>query len=137
MSQVFQLDHWMQHDSKSKNSSPTQPDYRESTTIFQRLFYRLQHANVNVVLIAHERENWTGEGAERRKTSVVPSVTPALHDAVTQLVSGVFRLSKKNGKYVMLTETKGLYIAKNRYGITDTEVIDPTWNTFLKGMTNA
>jgi hypothetical protein len=37
----------------------------------------------------------------------------------------------------MLTETKGLYIAKNRYGITDTEVIEPTWNTFLKGMTNA
>lgn len=136
-SQIFQLDHWMTHGSKSKSSSPTQPDYRESTTVFQRMFLRLQHAPINVVLVAHEREFTMGEGAERRIVSVVPAVTPALHDAVTQLVSGVFRLSKKNGKYQMLTETKGLYIAKNRYGITDTEVIEPTWNTFLKGMTNA
>jgi len=136
-SQVFQLDHWMNNGSKNKGHSPTQPDYRESTTVFQRMFLRLQHAPINVVLIAHEREMWIGEGPSRRISSVIPSVTPALHDAVTQLVSGVFRLSKKNGKYQMLTETKGLYIAKNRYGIADVEVIDPTWNTFLKGMTNA
>lgn len=136
-SQVFQLDNWMNNGSRNKGGSPTQPDYRESTTVFQRMFLRLQHAPINVVLIAHERDHWIGEGATRRIAAVTPGVTPALHDAVTQLVSGVFRLTRKGDKFSMLTETKGLYIAKNRYGITDTEVQNPTWDTFLKGMTNA
>lgn len=138
-SQTYQLNHWMKNNAKEKNAMPNWTDYRWSTTLFNRILMELQHADKNVVVIGHEQIYWEGEGESRKKIEVGPSVTPALHAAVKQLVSGVIRLQNKtttkvvSGKSVsetkstMLVRRKGLYVAKNRYGLMDTEIEDPTW----------
>lgn len=137
-SQMFQLGDSV---ANSKADHPLIQDYRDSTAFFTDIFFRLQHANINVVLIAHERTHYEGDLSNRRKVAIGPAVTPALHDAVTQLVSGVFRLQKKQGigkdaqpTWSMLCNSKGLYMAKNRYNITDVEIENPTWDTFMKGL---
>jgi hypothetical protein len=136
-SQIFQL---QEHMKDQTRDLPLFQDYRLSTHIFSEMFMQLQHSDVNVVLIAHERENWQGEPPNRVLRSIVPSVTPALHDAVTQLVSDVVRLQKKTAvgrdavpEWSMLMNTKGVYIAKNRAGVIAPEIKNPTWDLFTKG----
>ena len=142
-SQIFQLDHWMGHGAKNKDAMPEWKDYRWSTTLFSRMLMDLQHANVNVVIIGHEKTYWEGEGENKKKVEVGPAVTPALHDAVKQLVSGVMRLQNKTTSKIVkgeqITETKmtmqvrrkGLYVAKNRYGLLSTEIENPTWTNLF------
>lgn len=139
-SQLFQLGASI---ADKKQDHPLIQDYRDSTQVFNDVFLRLQHSKKHVVLIAHERTIWEGDLSNRRKIAIGPSVTPALHDSVTQLVSGVFRLQRKTGlgkdakpSWNMLVNSKGLYLAKNRYGLTETEIESPTWDTFMKGMLN-
>jgi len=141
-SQTFQLNHWMTTGKQKgeKGGMPEWTDYRWSTTIFNRMLMDLQHAAINVVVVGHEQTYWEGEGESRRRVEIGPSVTPALHASVKQLVSGVIRLQNKTtqkvvaGKSVsetkstMLVRRKGLYIAKNRYGLTSQEIEDPTWD---------
>lgn len=139
--QIFQLG---DHMSKiAARDMPLFQDYRTSTHIFTEMFFGLQHANVHVVLIAHEKEYFSqpvGDPPVKKVVAIGPAVTPALHDSVEQLVSGVLRLQKTtplqrgaSPTWSMLCNKKGLYQAKNRYGILDTEVQSPTWATFMKG----
>jgi hypothetical protein len=138
--QIFQINKWME---KQSHDLPLFQDYRMSTHIFNKIFFELQHTDIHVVLIAHEREIWEGEPPNRRKIAVGPAITPALHDSVTQLVSGVFRLQKTPSMragvkptWAMISNKKDKFVAKNRYGITDTVIENPTWNTFMKGNVN-
>ena len=144
-SQTFQLDHWMTtgRTKGDKGGMAEWKDYRWSTTLFSRILMDLQQANINIVIIGHEKIYWEGEGESRKKTEVGPAVTPALHDAVKQLVSGVIRLQNKTttklvaGKSVtetkatMLVRRKGLYVAKNRYGLMQQEIESPTWENLF------
>lgn len=136
-SQIFQLGSSI---ADKRQDHPLIQDYRDSTQIFNNIFLRLQHIKKHVVLIAHERTVWEGDLSSRKKVAIGPNVTPALQDSVTQLVSGVFRLQRKQavGKdamptWSMLINSKGLYLAKNRYGLTQAEIDNPTWDTFMKG----
>lgn len=144
-SQTFQLDHWMTtgRTKGDKGGMPEWKDYRWSTTLFGRILMGLQHANVNVVIIGHEKTYWEGDDDNRKKVEVGPAVTPALHDAVKQLISGVLRYQNKtttkivSGKPVtetkstMLVRRKGLYVAKNRYGLLEQEIENPTWDSLF------
>jgi hypothetical protein len=142
-SQTFQLNHWMTKGGGKTDQMPEWKDYRWSTTLFSRMLMDLQHANLNVVIVGHEQIYWEGEGDARRKVEVGPAVTPALHAAVKQLVSGVIRLQNKattkvvagksvtETKSTMLVRRKGLYVAKNRYGLLEPEIENPTWDNLF------
>lgn len=146
-SQIFQLNkHMIDKYGKEdqKHLLPLFQDFRISTQTFNEIFFHLQHANINVVLLAHERENYQGEGEAKRLVSIGPSLTPALQDSTRQLVNAVLRLQKTT-KGVgdraittrsMLCNSKGLYLAKNRYNVDETEIINPTWDTFMEEMNN-
>lgn len=134
--QIFQLEDHMA--SVAGRDTPLFQDYRQSTQLFTDMFYRLQHANIHVVLIAHEREYFVGPPESKKHVATGPAITPALHDSVDQMVSAVLRLQKeqplqRGGKptWSMLCNSKGLLQAKNRYGILDVEVKNPTWDTFM------
>lgn len=141
--QIFQLGHWMENN--SKNDLPLYQDYRKSTTIFNRIFFALQHMDYHVALIAHEKDYYEGEGENKKLVQIGPGVTPALFESVRQLTSGVYRLQKKvsgigkdaKPSWSMLVNNKGKYVAKNRYGLIDVEIENPTWDTFMKGNENA
>lgn len=133
-SQTFQLDEWMENQSRDM---PMIQDFRKSTDVFSSILFGLQHSEINVVIIAHERDFYEGPLETRKFVGTGPSVTPALHDAVTRLVSGVFRLTNKSGlggksELVMQVSPHGMAIAKNRYGILEREIKNPTWDSFIK-----
>lgn len=122
--------------SEAKRLLPLYQDFRVSTQLFNEMFLALQHSKMHVVLIAHERENYVGEGETKRLVSIGPSVTPALQDSARQLVNAVLRYQKvtKMGNVTrsMLCANKKLYLAKNRYNVPD-EIENPTWDSFMEG----
>ena len=140
-SQIFQLENHMRvkYGDDAKRLLPLFQDFRISTQTFNEIFFFLQHAKVNIVLIAHERTNFIGDGDSKKIISIGPSLTPALQESTRQLVNAVLRFQKKTTgvgpnavtKRSMLCNSKGLYLAKNRYGIQETEVDSPTWATFM------
>lgn len=139
-SQLFQLTDLVRN---SNHDLALIQDYRVSTNFFGELFYWLQSQPIHVVLIAHEKDFYEGELSSRKKVATGPNVTPALHEAVRQLVNGVFRfeaVTKGLGKNAeithrqMLVNAQGLYVAKNRYNVQELIVENPTWDTFMKGI---
>lgn len=142
-SQIFQLQDHMNRTKGADNEKRLLPlfqDFRISTQTFNEIFFFLQHANVHVVLIAHERQFFTGEGDMKKLVSIGPSITPALQESTRQLINAVLYFqTKRSGLGAsekitrsMLCNTKGLYLAKNRYGIEETEIVNPTWATFME-----
>lgn len=116
-------------------------DYKYATQVFTDLFDFLQHAPINVVLIGHERREYTL--AEDKRTRILdgiyPDITPRLQDSVTRLVNVVAYMEvkpsqqKERTRKLYLNPT-GLIEAKNRLNIQETFLTNPSWNDVFKNI---
>lgn len=132
-SQIFQLGDHMKGNNRDL---PLFQDYRKSTATFNDVFFALQHMPIHVILIGHEKDYYEGEGEFKKLVQTGPAMTPAIKDAVTQLSSGVFRFTRSGASIKVQVLERGKLIGKNRYGFTEQEISNPTWDTFMRKLMN-
>ena len=108
-------------------------DYGYATNVFTKLFSILSRAKINVVIIGHERYDYSGERDARFVSRIYPDLTPRIGQALIRLVNVVGYLQARPGTSQRSTERKlylnptSLIVAKNRLNIQDTFLTNPTW----------
>lgn len=111
-------------------------DWGFSTNLLDELFMTLDGCGKNIILIGHDKtdkDDLTGQ----IKTSF--ALTPALSGAIASLVSvvGYMDVKKRPGlnqppMRILKLNPQGREVAKNRLGLMDPEIIDPTWDKIIQ-----
>lgn len=105
-------------------------DYKYLTQVFQNLFGILQRADINVVIIGHERFITNDAGS---LVKIVPDLPPKLQGAAQKLFNVVayLKLKPNNDPAKRVRELyinpSGLIEAKNRLNIQETFLVNPEW----------
>lgn len=130
------LQDFMENQKRKDEFTRFDSDYGPATNLFTKLFTRLQRANINVVLIGHERFDRSND-REQQITKIYPYVTPALRSAVTRLVDFAGYLEVRPGSSNRPAERRlycnptHLIEAKNRLNIQEQYITNPTWDTIF------
>lgn len=125
-----------------KNSSrniylPLFQEYRESSEMLDDIFMQLQNMEKHVILICHETEDWEGTDTDRRHVRTRPDLTPAVGKRLNGLLNVTGYLEYKPGigtnpaKRILTVNPSGKIVAKNRLGIQQTTIENPTLETLF------
>ena len=139
------LDH-MNEKFKDKMSAverhlPLFREFRISTQMLKELFRELQRCEKNVILIGHERKltekkDVNGEMVDR-VVAIGVDMTPRLNDSVRRLTSNLFYMDVETSGLSGVTRKlyvnrTGLIRAKNRLGIQEPFLVNPSWKDLVK-----
>lgn len=142
--QDFQLaEHMIAVEKKDRNRSrhlPLFQDFRISTQIWKEIFATLQDMPINVVLIAHDKEltRKRDDGTDQL-IGIRPELTPRLNESVIRLINIAAYLTTESSlkgepKRKLYVNSSGYIQAKNRLGLTQPFIEDPTWKLLTKGV---
>lgn len=143
--QDFQLEeHMIEVEKKSGGRQsrhlPLFQDFRISTQIFKEIFRMLQNMPINVILIAHDKElTRKREDGTETTVGIRPELTPRLNESVTRLINiAAYYTQEANlkGEYTrkLYVNSTNLIRAKNRLGIQEQFLTNPTWEMLTKGV---
>lgn len=143
--QDFQLEeHMVEVEKKSSGRQsrhlPLFQDFRISTQVFKEIFRQLQNMPINVVLIAHDKEiTRKREDGTDVVVGIRPELTPRLNDSVMRLINiAAYYTQEANikGEYTrkLYVNSTNLIRAKNRLGIMEQYLENPTWDSLTKGV---
>lgn len=100
---------------------PKLQDYGAERSLVEQFIRMVLSSGKNVVLIAHEREVWTGEGNDAKLTEITPMFTGQSSQKVPLMFDEVYNLrSKVQGPNViryLQTQPDALRKCGSRYGI--------------------
>lgn len=115
---------------------PYQGDYRYATNELTDLWLELQEMACNVIFIAHSKEI---ENENGNVIGIVPLLTPAVRDAISQFINVIGYLEAKTNPVAKTTD-RNLYLnstnvilAKNRLGITEPFIKNPKFEDIFNG----
>jgi len=122
---------------------PYQGDFRYSTELLDELFMILQQAPIHVVFTAHARNVYKTKSDQTLElTGIIPDLTPALSGRLSGLVNVVGYM--ESSPDVQGRQKRKLYVnpgmiieAKNRLGIQELSLDNPTFATLTERKTNA
>lgn len=126
---------WVEKNTKRSRFETAQQDYKYVTHQMRDLLYRIVKLDVNVIIIAHEREFYDEEGT---LIGIRPDLSPRVADIFRRRLSGLFYYRKEG---TATSPIRKLYVtnhgriqAKNRYGLTESVIQNPTWDSLMKVM---
>ena len=134
----FYLDTYMKEVARGRNGRKprdefeiSEGDYKYATNVFGGLFGELVRAEINIVVIGHERLIFDKDTGSLVR--ILPGLTPKLQEVATQLfnVVGYYKMKTstdptKRERELYVNPT-GLIEAKNRLNIQETILKNPTW----------
>lgn len=109
-------------------------DFRKITNVLKDIFYELITVQKHIVLVAHQKELRNEEG---RLLEVRPLLPPAAEASIERLINEVFYLEattnlKGETERTMYTDSQGKILAKNRTGLSEPKIKNPTWKEIFK-----
>lgn len=146
--QDFQLEKHMAEKFKDKKGDikrylPLFQEFRISTEVMKEAFRILQGMDINVILVAHarthteKRESAAGETVDR-PVAIGPEMTPRVNEAARRLLNVLayyekeYNAIKKETVRKLYLNDSGLIRAKNRLGIQEIYLENPSWKTLFK-----
>lgn len=133
-SALFQfMEEYMEKAGRKDEYKRADTDYGYATNVFNKLLSMLTRAKINVVIICHERFEYSGERDDRTISRIYPDVTPAIGKSMARLTNVVGYLQARPGTSNRSAERKlylnptSLIVAKNRLNIQETFITNPTW----------
>jgi len=122
---------------------PYQGDFRYSTELLDELFMILQQAPIHVIFTAHARKVYKEKSDKSMElTDIIPDLTPTLSGRLSGLVNVVGYM--ESSPDVQGRQKRKLYVnpgmiieAKNRLGIQELSLDNPTFATLTERKTNA
>ena len=110
-------------------------DFRKLTNVLKEIFYELVTVNANVVVVAHQKELRDENG---KLLEVRPLLPPAAEQSIERLINEVFYLEatttlKGGMERTMYVDSQGKILAKNRSGLSEAKIKNPTWKEIFNG----
>lgn len=110
-------------------------DFRKLTNVLKDIFYELITVDKNVVLVAHQKELRDENG---KIMEVRPLLPPAAEASIERLVNEVFYLEAKQDlkgttERTLYVDSQGKILAKNRSGLLENKIKNPTWKELFNG----
>lgn len=139
------IDHMNEKFKDDKNNVnrhlPLFREFRISTQLIKEIFRDLQRTEKNVILIGHERKltekkDVNGEMVDR-VVAIGVDMTPRLNESVRRLTSNLLYMDKESdlaGKTTrkLYVNATGLIRAKNRLGLQQPFLVNPSWKDLVK-----
>jgi len=116
---------------------PLFQEFRRSSEMMDDLFVQLQDMEKHVIIICHTQEDWEGKDDDRRMVRIRPDLTPAVAKKLNGLLNFTGYLEYKPGmgtnpaKRILTVNPSGKIVAKNRLGIQQTTIENPTLQTIF------
>lgn len=134
MNDTFLMEHMRSQKNRDKHIALFQ-DFRKMNNVLKEIFYEMITVPKNVVLVAHEK---VLRNEDNKILEVRPQLPPGAEASIERLINEVYYMEVKPNlrgpsDRILHVDSQGKILAKNRMGLTENKLINPTWKEIFNG----